>query len=83
MALKKLSLDRVRDADHSPVSVLLEPKPGMGDEDVVSLLNEVGAERVAILAEGFISAVAPRSCLARIEAVAVVHIKPLKELHAI
>jgi hypothetical protein len=75
--------DQFSDAtDNEETAALLEPRPGYSDDDVLSSLRESGASEVELLAPGFISAqLKPRS-LRVLEAVAYVHPKRRKQLHA-
>jgi hypothetical protein len=63
------------------LSVTLEPRPGHTDQEVVSLLKKHGARQVAILAPGFVSAVADGATLKAAAAVAHVQLKARKTPH--
>jgi hypothetical protein len=65
------------------VSVLLEPKPGSTDDDVIALLNELNLGAGEVLSEGFIAARVPRNTLPQLESVAFVHVKPQKQLRLV
>jgi hypothetical protein len=62
------------------VSVMLEPKPGSNDSDVLALLRQFEVEPPEVLAAGFIAARVPRQKLAELESVAFVHLKQMKQM---
>lgn len=64
----------------SKVDVLVEPKPGNSDTEVVCLLQKGGAAFVEILAPGFISAQVPYGLLETLEPVAYVEQQSEKQL---
>ena len=63
------------------VPVMLEPKQGRGDEDIVGMLRDAGAREVEVLAPGFVSANAPTSSLDALRTIAEVHPKVRKQMH--
>ena len=63
------------------LDVLVEPRPGHTDEEVVSTLLRCGAENVELLASGFISAQASGACLQKVEDIAEIHPKPESQMH--
>jgi hypothetical protein len=63
------------------LAVMVQPLAGHSDEEVVELLASQGAEKVAILAPGFISAETRRSTLGALQTVARVEPKARKVPH--
>lgn len=57
------------------LDVMVEPLPGHSDEEVATALRQGGAERVEVLAPGFISAQASGECLQKVEDIAAIHPK--------
>jgi hypothetical protein len=58
--------------------VLVEPRAGHSDRDVVALLERAGAREVDVLAPGFISALLRSSAFQALAEIADVHPKPVK-----
>lgn len=65
------------------LDVLLEPLPGRSDADVLTMLAQQGAQDVAVLHPGFISAQIAPTTLSAAEAVAYVHPKRRHQLHQV
>ena len=86
MLLKKVSTQKVTalsaldEAANELLNVMIEPYPENADEEVVASLQAAGAVKVELLAPGFISAQAHPQTLKAIEALAQIHVKPLKQL---
>jgi hypothetical protein len=64
-----------------PVSVTVEPRAGFSDEQVITELERSGAERIVVIAPGFISAEATPDCFSSLDRIAMVHVKPEHQLH--
>ena len=61
------------------VSVLVEPRPGHSDEEVVAALKQQGAQDIDILSPGFISALVTPAAASLLSAIADVHKKVVKQ----
>jgi len=62
-----------------PVPVIVEPRPGHTDEEVVTRLMAQSAREVSVLSPGFISAELPPSQFESMEAIAVIQPKVRKQ----
>jgi hypothetical protein len=63
------------------VAVMLEPKRGRTDQEILGALRDAGAREIDVLAPRFISAQARSSSLADLGEVAEVHVKARKQMH--
>ncbi len=78
---KKLTTPREH-RDESSVPVMVEPRKGITDQELMQKLENSGAEHVKLVAPGFISADAKPSILGGLEKFAYVHVKPAQQMHA-
>jgi len=78
MHLKKQTGKGASESDRQEVPVLLEPRPGHDEGEVVGRLQALGASRIEVLAPGFVSATVERGLLRELEGIAEVGIKPRK-----
>jgi hypothetical protein len=83
MKLRKRTGQGFAHASDALVAVLLEPLPGHSDREVVDVLTAEGAQEIAMLSPGFISAHVDRSMLQAVETVAFVHPQRRKQLHQV
>lgn len=74
MFLQKTDPNEPRD-DKSVCSILLSPLPDHSVEEILTLLNQLGAEHVEELAPNFISAVVTKDVLPQLQEVAQVEVK--------
>lgn len=75
--LKKVSSGANRTDSES--AVMLEPRPGHTDEEVVERLRQCGATDTRIVTPGFVSARATRDSMRLLEEIADVQVKPTKQ----
>jgi hypothetical protein len=64
-----------QDNDATICAVLLTPLPTRTKEEVLNLLNQIGAQQVEEIATGFISAQVPKNSIPLLEELAQVEIK--------
>lgn len=83
MLTHRFVLSRRPELTSEMVSVMLEPRPGSTDDDVIALLNELSLGAGEVLSAGFIAARVPRNTLQKLESVAFVHVKPHKQLRVV
>jgi hypothetical protein len=72
-------VSRVAENELDELAVLVEPKPGHSDEEVVQHLRDAGATALTVIAPGFVSAVADRRACDSISRIAFVHVEESKE----
>jgi hypothetical protein len=74
MFLRKVDPSSTGD-DRTVRSVLLTPLPNHTSEEVLNLLNQIGANQVAEISAGFISAEIPNNAIPLLEELARVEVK--------
>lgn len=78
---EKKTADRTYPEAAQALPVVVEPREGFSDEDLVAALQQAGAKSVSVLSPGMISALATSDCLRKVEKLASVHLKDPGEIH--
>jgi hypothetical protein len=63
-------------------AVLIEPRPGYSDNEILDVLKNSGVSKIKILTPGFISAEATGAVLKKLHGKADIHIKKQSVLHS-
>lgn len=81
MILKKVSSKEIDNTgDEAEFSVIIEPRRGHLDQDVIRSLEKTGASEIKILAPGHISAQINRAAFKLLESIAYIHPKQKHQL---